>query len=98
MPSERDLHELQDFAVSVAPGGLTVHRALAALDERQDGEPVTRLVLLLNEPSGDTWEVKLVQELRTLLARKATELRLPPVSLTLVPESEAEVLEGFAAG
>jgi hypothetical protein len=61
MPSERELHELQDFAVSLAPGGLTVHRALVALDERQNGEPVTRLVLLLDEPRGDTWEVKLVR-------------------------------------
>ncbi|MCA1703506.1 MAG: hypothetical protein LC808_09715, partial [Actinobacteria bacterium] len=96
MSAEGALGDLERFAISVDPGGLRVHRAAVALDERQDGEPVTRVVLLVDEPQGDTWDVGVIQDLRTSLARKATELRLPPPSLTLVPESEAEVVEAFA--
>lgn len=56
------------------------------------------MTLLLDEPGGDTWEADLLQELRTSLARRATELELPPVSLTLVPESEADAFDGLPTG
>lgn len=75
---------------------LRVLRAVIALDERQDGEPVTRATLLVSDPNGATWDVEGVRELRQALGRKATELELPPVSLTLVPESEAELVETFS--
>lgn len=96
MPAEVPTRELEEFATSLTRGGLRVHRAAVALDERQDGERVTRAILLLDEPRDDTWDIALIQELRKALAHKATELGLPPVSLTLVPESEAEVVEAFA--
>lgn len=96
MPAEGSTDELEEFASSLTAGELRVHRAAIALDLRQDGEPVTRAVLLLDEPRGDTWDVDLIQELRRVLAHKATQLGLPPVSLTLIPESEAEILEQFA--
>jgi hypothetical protein len=89
------LEELENFAVRLSSDVLTIHRTAAAIDERQDGEAVTRMVLLLNEPDGETWDVDRVRELREALGRKATELELPPVSLTLVPESEADLIEAF---
>jgi hypothetical protein len=82
--------QLLEFATSWDEGGIGVHRATAALDERQDGEPVTRLTLLVSDPAGATWDVAAVRELRHALGRRAAELGLPPVSLTLVPEAEAE--------
>jgi hypothetical protein len=90
------MRELERFATSVDLSGLHVHRGSVALDVRQDGELVTRVALLVDEPGSDTWDVEVVQELRTILARKATELDLPPLSLTLVPESEADLVEAFA--
>lgn len=89
--------ELERFAASYEDPELRVHRAAVALDERQDGEPVTRVVLLLDEPSAETWPPERVRELRHALGRKATELGLPSVSVTLVPESEAELLDGSAS-
>jgi hypothetical protein len=88
--------QLELFAEGYRHHELAVQRAAVTLDERQDGEPVTRVVLLLNDPSGDTWDVGGVRELRHALGRKATELELPAVSVTLVPESEADVIETFA--
>jgi hypothetical protein len=88
--------ELEQFATGLEPTRLTVKRAAIALDERQDGEPVTRAVLLVTEPEGDTWDVGAVRELRFALGKKATELGLPPISLTLVPEGEAELVEAFS--
>ncbi len=87
--------ELKTFAASYRDGEFVVHRAAVTLDERQDGEPVTRVALLLDDPAGDTWDVDQVQELRTALGRKATDLGLPPVSVTLVPESEVGLVEAF---
>lgn len=87
--------ELKTFATSYRDREFVVHRAAVALDERQDGEPVTRVALLLDDPAGDTWDVDQVQELRTALGRKATELGLPPVSVTLVPESEVGLVEAL---
>lgn len=88
--------QLEEFAIAFKDPELKVHRASIALDERQDGEPVTRVMLLLDDPEGDTWGVDRVRELRHVLGRKATELGLPAVTLTLVPKSEAELVEGFA--
>jgi hypothetical protein len=67
-----------------------------SLDENQEGYPVTRMVLLLGDPGGDTWEVEHIRELRQTLGRKATDLELPPVTLTLVAESEREAVDAFA--
>lgn len=88
--------ELETFAATYATTELAVRRAAVALDERQDGEPVTRVLLLLNEPDGETWDVDSVRELRHVLGRKATEFGLPSVSITLVPESEAKIVDAFA--
>jgi hypothetical protein len=82
--------QLEEFATRWQDDGIGVHRATAALDERQDGEPVTRLKLLVSDPAGETWDVAAVRELRYALGRRAAELGLPPVSLTLVPEAESE--------
>jgi len=93
---EAALKELEEFAVRDQAFDLTVHRARVVSDERQDGETITRVALLLDEPAGDTWDVDRVRGLRQALGRKATELGLPPVTLTLVPRSEAELVEAFA--
>lgn len=95
MGNEGAIGELERFAASYRDDELVAHRAAVALDERQDGEAVTRVVLLLSEPAGDTWDVDQVRSLRARLGRKATALGLPPVSVTLVPESEAELVEAF---
>lgn len=96
MAGEAYTTQLEEFAANYRAPDLMVRQAVVALDERQDGEPVTRVVLLLNDPTGDTWGVDRVRELRQELGRRATTLGLPPVSLTLVPESEAELVEAFA--
>jgi hypothetical protein len=88
--------ELERFATSYDDPELTVHRAAVALDERRDGESVTRVVALLNEPAGETWDGERVREFRRALGRKAAELGLPSVSVTLVPESEAELVDDFS--
>jgi hypothetical protein len=90
------ISRLEEFARGYGDPALSVHQAAVSIDERQDGEPVTRIVLLLAEPSGDTWDIERVRELRHALGRKATELGLPSVSITLVPESEAELLDDSA--
>jgi hypothetical protein len=81
---------LAEFVTGYEDGDLAVHRATVRLDERQDGEPVTRVVLLLSDPSGDTWDIDAVRALPHARGRRATELELPAVTVTLVPESEAE--------
>jgi hypothetical protein len=90
------IRELARFAEQFSDGELAVRRASAFLDERQDGEPVTRVHLLVTDPSGETWRIDSVRELRRMLQRRAGELRLPPVSITLVAESEAEASETFS--
>ena len=65
-------------------------------DIRQDGEPVTRILLVLSDPTGDTWDTDRIRSLRTVMGRRATELDLPPVSLTLIAESEPEATDAFA--
>jgi hypothetical protein len=77
-------------------GPLTVERSVAVVDERQDGERVTRVALLVNDPDGDTWDLDEVRQLRQALGHRATELDLPQVSITLIPKSEAETIPEFA--
>ena len=89
-------HQLERFALGYRDDEIEVRRAIAALDERRDGEPVTRVTLLVTDPTAETWDVGRVRELRHALGHRAVELGLPAVSLTLVPESEAEVVEAFA--
>ncbi|HVO55905.1 MAG TPA: hypothetical protein VMT37_15960 [Solirubrobacterales bacterium] len=95
MRPEGALGELSDFAVGHESGEIHVHAASLALDERRDGEPVTRIMLLVNDPAGDTWELDSVLRLRRDLARRAVELGLPTVSVSLVPESDADSVEDF---
>jgi hypothetical protein len=90
---ERAREELAEFAVGMELEGLGVRQISIAFDERQDGEPVTRVLLLVNDPSGPTWELPVVSELRAALARKAAELELPTVSISLVPESDRDAAE-----
>jgi hypothetical protein len=89
-------HQLERFALGYRDDEIEVRRAIAALDDRRDGEPVTRVTLLVTDPTAETWEIDRVRELRHALSHRAAELGLPAVSLTLVPESEAEVIEAFA--
>jgi len=88
--------QLADFAKGYRDEAFNVRKAAVSFDERQDGELVSRVLLLLSDPAGDTWEVDRIRELRLALGRKATELKLPPVTLTLVAESEVEAAEAFA--
>jgi len=78
-----------EFAKGWSTTGLSVHEAKARLDENREGEPVMRVQLLLSDPDGSTWDFDRLQELRTALGRKATELGLPFVNLTLIAEREA---------
>lgn len=96
MNRSEEIAALEAYATSEHGWRLVIRRATASLDERQDGEAVTRIVLLLDDPDDDTWDVDAVRALREGLGRKATDLDLPPVSLTLVPESEAEAVDAFA--
>jgi hypothetical protein len=52
-------------------------------------------MLLLSDPVDETWDVDRIRELRMTLGRKAVELGLPAVSLTLVAESDPEAVEAF---
>jgi len=96
MAYESAVDALAAYASSYADDKLEVHRAAITLDERQDGEPISRVALLLSDPEGDTWDVERVRQLRIALGRKATELQLPPVTLTLVAESETDAAQSFA--
>lgn len=95
MSTEDAASHLARFAVESDIADVVVRDAHVSLDERQDGEPVTRVVLLLEDPSGDTWNVERVSELRREIGRRATDLGLPAVSVTLVPVSEADLVEAF---
>lgn len=90
------LTQLEDFATGWEDPGIGVRRASAALDERLNGEPVTRLMLLVTDPDGETWDLDTVLELNDALGRQATALGLPAVSVTLVPEAEAEAFSPMA--
>lgn len=96
MVDQAALRDMSQFAADAKVAGLKIHQAQVVLDERLDGEPVTRIALLVDDPSANTWEVSTVRELRAILGRKATEFGLPRVSVTLIPKSEAETVEKFA--
>lgn len=87
---ERAREELAEFAIGLKLEGLGVRQIAIGFDERQDGEPITRVLLLVDDPSGPTWEPPIVSELRKALAHKAVELDLPTVSVSLVPESDRD--------
>lgn len=87
--------ELAEFAESYSDEVLGIQKALVSVDENQEGEPVTRVLLLLTDPRGDTWDVDHIRDLRQTLGRRATDLELPPVTLTLVAESEREAVDAF---
>lgn len=95
MPTDDAAKLLARFAIESDIADVLVRDAQVSLDERQDGEPVTRVVLLLEDPSGDTWNVERVSELRREIGRRATDLGLPAASVTLVPVSEADLVEAF---
>lgn len=96
MTDQDGIAELVKFAQSYSSSAVAIKQALVSLDENQDGDPVTRVALLLTEPHGDTWEVDDIIEMRQALRRRATELSLPPVTLTLVAESERDAIDAFA--
>lgn len=90
---------LERFATDLAVEGLAVHKATASLDESQDGEPVTRVTLLVNDPQRgeSTWNFEGVRELKRQISLKAIELDLPAASVTLIPDSEAGLVDSFAS-
>jgi hypothetical protein len=96
MVDQATLESFRRYAASVEVPGLKAYKATVALGERLDGDLITRVTLLVDDPQGDTWEVSVVRELRKTLGRRATDLGLPPVSLTLVPKREAHMVEVFA--
>jgi hypothetical protein len=98
MANETPIAQLQRYATEITLDDLEVHKASILLDERQDGELVTRITLLVNDPGPgkDTWNFDAVRDLKRQLARKATELDLPSTSVTLVPDSQAKLVESFA--
>jgi hypothetical protein len=87
------LEELAEFAIRSEPQALGIKQVRWRLDDRQDGEPVTRLLLLVDDPHGPTWDLAAVQDLRERISRKAAELELPPVSISLVPESDRDAVD-----
>jgi hypothetical protein len=88
MDEAEAVDELTAAAVGWKDPLLSVKRAHVAIDESLDGESSTRVLLLVTDPEEDTWDVAHVRELRQTLGKRATELGLPPVSLTLIAESE----------
>jgi hypothetical protein len=96
MTTEEAVNELSKYAAAYRDGDLAVRRASVAIAESQDGVLVSRLALLLSDPLGETWDLDRVNRMRDELGRKATEVGLPPVTLTLVAESEPEADEAFA--
>lgn len=87
---------LERFAVEYRDEGIVVRRAVATPDIRQDGDPVTRMVLVLSDPADETWDIDRVRDLRVALGREATTLGLPSVSLTLMAEGGPEAAELLA--
>ncbi len=96
MEFEGAVKEFDDFLYGTEIEGLKVHRSIVAFDEPRDGEAVARVLLLVDDPIEQTWELESVMELRSAAARKATEVGLPPISVSLVPESEADSVADFA--
>lgn len=71
-------------------------RASVFLDENPEGDAVSRVTLLMPNPDGDTWDLDHIRELRRVLGRASVDLGLPPVTLTLIAESEPEAADVFA--
>lgn len=90
------LNILAAYAREYTSAGLSVRNASVAHGESQDGTPLTRVLLLLTDPTGDTWDLDEIDRLRDDLARRAAELQLPSVTITLVAESEPEATEAFS--
>jgi hypothetical protein len=89
------LRELEEYARGYGAGGLRACDARAYPDVRRDGEPVTRVVLVLDDPAGDTWDLAAVTELRRAMNRKAASLGLPAAVLSLIPSREAELIDAM---
>lgn len=96
MDLDQAFERFRDFVIGLEVEGIKVHQVSLALDERLDGEAVTRVLLLVEDPKKQTWDLESVTQLRMALARFATEIGLPPVSISLVPEAEAASVPGFA--
>jgi len=94
--SVSSLDALIAYARALRKAPLNIRDAAARIDEDQEGDGVTRTLLLLDDPTAGAWDVDEIRELRLVLGRRATELGLPRVSLTLVPQSEADIVEPFA--
>ena len=94
---EEALEQLLAFARDYRNETIAVRQAVGAFDERLDGEPVTRLTLLLDDPDDDTWNLDGLRKLRSDVGRHGTSLQLPTVALTLVAKSEAAAVDALAA-
>lgn len=90
------LRELEEYARRYAAGGLRARGAHAYPDVRRDGEPVTRVLLVLDDPAGDTWDLAAVTELRRAMNRKAAALGLPAAVLSLIPSRETELIDAMS--
>jgi hypothetical protein len=84
------LEDLRTFALETKIRELPVKQVRLGVDKRQDGEAITRVLLLVDDPEGETWDLPVVSELREQLNRKASQLGLPAVSISLVPESDRD--------
>jgi hypothetical protein len=92
-PRTEALEELAKFATQGEFQDLGIRQIRLRSEESQDGEPITRLLLLVDDPSGPTWELEAVSDLRDKLSRRATELGLPALSISLVPESDRDAAD-----
>lgn len=80
-----------------AENGVNVERARAAIDVSLDGEPITRLTILLDDPrNGETWPLAAITQLQHVLSADADQLDLPRVSTAFVAKSEAPYVDVFA--
>lgn len=91
MDLEQALGRFEDFVVGVEVAGIKVAHAGRAPGRRARHPHA----LLVDDPPKQTWDLGSVTELRRTLARHATELGLPPVSVSLVPEREADSVPSF---
>ncbi len=96
MSDHRGVEELIAFAENNLNERFGVKKASVILDENQEGDPVSRVTLLMPNPDGETWDLDEMRALRQALRRAATELALPWVTLTLIAESEPEAADVFA--
>jgi len=95
VPEADALKDLQEFASAYRSEGIAAHGAILRLDESQDGEPVVRILLLLDDPADETWDLDQVIALRRALGNHAGDVGLPPVSVTLVAKSGHAASEFF---